>query len=92
MGKVVLCYLSTDRIQFVPRLPVVNVNKFTLLDPLDSLIHDRALLRELGDASEDFIEVIIAQRWLQGKYGLFTKVTNHENYVEMFKETYYYVV
>jgi hypothetical protein len=54
MGKVVLCYLSSDRIQFVPGLPIVNVNKFTLFDTLDNLIHDRALLRELGDASAEF--------------------------------------
>ena len=92
MGKVVRCYLSADSIQFVPGLPIVNVNKFTLFDTLDSLIHDRALLHELGDASEDFIEVIIAQRWLQGNYCLLTKVTNHENCVEMFKEPCYYVL
>ena len=54
LGKIVVCYLHTDRMRYVENCPIINANIDNLFEVLDQLMLDRIQIPSYSKAGREF--------------------------------------
>ncbi|MCC6865831.1 MAG: glycosyltransferase [Ignavibacteria bacterium] len=56
LGKTTVCYLRKDLYNYIPDIPIINLNPDNLAQGLKELIHNKQKLIEYGNAGRKFVE------------------------------------